>query len=400
MKRLLITANSPGEMAGWVKPLTRAWASHGLGPVDLMLLPCTFATGQEERVARSLPGIDRIYKPWEYAKLFFRDGKDYREGGVLHLGGDLFYTTFLSWRWGLQQRTWSYLWARPFWDTAFQGYFTKDDWGVNWLLKRRIAPSKIHLVGDLVLDSVRQHVSEPVLDRANQISYLPGSRETEVRTLAPFFLKLHALLEKQRPGLRGVLHLSPFLPEDASSRLLEGSPHPKVGGHRGRLDGNRLVGPESELEIATTNGYQRLAESRLAVSIPGTKTAEAGYLRTPVYTLIPLNRPEELPSIGLVGLLDWLPGGSRLKGHLMLRLKGKLGLIAHPNMKAGRALLPEFVDVVEAGDLAGRIGPILNDESLLRSVQEALVDLYSWEPEPAEQIVTMLSPGPLGGRSS
>jgi hypothetical protein len=59
--RLLLTANSPGEMAGWVRPLVKAWRAREVGPADLLLLPCTFATGQEERVARELEGIDRVY---------------------------------------------------------------------------------------------------------------------------------------------------------------------------------------------------------------------------------------------------------------------------------------------------------------------------------------------------
>ena len=386
MSRLLVTANSPGEMSGWVRPVAQAWREAGAGPVDLLLLPCSFATGQEERVARELPGVDRVYRPRDYAKLLWRDGRDYRDGALLHLGGDLMYSALLSWRWKLA--AWSYLWTRPWWNSAFRGFFTKDDWGVRWLAKRKVARDKIHLVGDLVLDSVRQAVpSEPALARDFQVSYLPGSRSIEVRGLTPLCLEVHSLLAKRFPGLRGVLHLSPFLPPEELTELVTASPDPAFGGLRGRRQGDFLHdGVGGGLEIATTGGYQRLSRSLVALSIPGTKTAEAGYLRTPVVTMTPLNRPEHLPSIGLVGLLDLLPKGNLLKGRLMLRLKPKIGLLGQPNMLAGRALLPEVLDEVNGSMLADLLAAQLAEEGRLKLVAEELAMLYPWSAQPARSM--------------
>ena len=96
MSRLLITANSPGEMAGWVRPILHQWHRLGLGPADILLLPCSFATGQEERVARTLPGVDHVYRPGDYFKLLLSEGRRYQGGTLLHLGGDLMYSAFLS----------------------------------------------------------------------------------------------------------------------------------------------------------------------------------------------------------------------------------------------------------------------------------------------------------------
>lgn len=386
--RLLITANSPGEMAGWVRPLVEAWREKNDAPVDILLLPCTFATGQEERVARSLVGVDRVYRPADYLKLLWSWGKDYQKGRLLHLGGDLMYSAFLSWRWGIS--SWSYLWARPWWDNAFEGYFTKDEWGVRWLRKRKVHPEKIHLIGDLVLDAVRQQVAAPVEHRLPQVSYLPGSRPHELALLTPFFLALHKELQKAHPGTSGVLHVSPFQPLSQLEHLLQQPPDPAVGGFQGRLEGNRLKALDVELELALHDGYSRLSQSELAVSIPGTKTAEAGYLRTPLVTLLPLNRPEYLPSIGLVGLLDYLPGGRHLKGRLLLRLKDKIGLLAHPNILAQRALLPEYVERIEVNSMARRLSSILENKKELSEVRRHLEELYSWEPQPARMLVERL----------
>lgn len=389
MKRLLITANSPGEMAGWVVPILKEWHARALGPADILLLPCSFATGEEERVARSLPGVERVYRPSDYLKLWWSQGRDYSNGNLLHLGGDLMYSALLSWRWKI--RSWSYLWARPWWDSAFTGYFTKDEWGVNWLLKRKVTRPKIHLTGDLVLDAVRQHVPHRPPREPAQISYLPGSRSHEVAALAPLFLEVHRRLRQSHPDLKGVLHLSPFLPQERLVTLLESSPDSKVGGIQGTVVQNSLRAEGVELQLATSEHYPLLARSTLAVSIPGTKTAEAGYLRTPVLTIVPLNRPEHLPSIGLVGLLDFLPGGSTLKGRLMLRLKPNLGLLAHPNILAQQPLLPEIVEVMTVELLANAIETELGQKEKLREVSESLEKLYPWDSHPAAALVARMA---------
>ena len=389
MSRLLMTANSPGEMAGWVRPLVKVWRQSGGGPVDLLLLPCTFATGQEERVARELDGVERVYRPWEYTKLLWRDGRDYKDGALLHLGGDLMYSAFLSWRWSL--RAYSYLWTRPWWNSAFQGFFTKDEWGVRWLRKKRAPERKIHLLGDLVLDAVRQEVPEPhVGQRPLQISYLPGSRPQEVKSLTPLLLEVHQTVSRRFPEVKGVLHVSPFIPPAQVHELLTYPPDPALGGTRGHWQDGVLTNGDSHVEVATNDGLRKLSQSAIALSIPGTKTAEAGYLRTPVITMTPLNRPEHLPSIGIVGLLDLLPGGNHLKGQLMLRLKPTIGNLGHPNILAGRALLPEILEVVDADMLASAVTRAIETEGLLESVREDLERLYSWEPHPCRRIVEHL----------
>lgn len=392
MSRLLLTANSPGEMAGWVRPLVKVWRAAGGGPVDLLLLPCTFSTGQEERVARELEGVERVYRPGEYLRLLASRGRDYRDGVLLHLGGDLMYSAFLSWRWGL--RAYSYMWTRPWWNSAFRGFFTKDDWGVRWLRKRKAPEEKIHLTGDLVLDAVRQEVPQPFAGRRPlQISYMPGSRPQEVKSLTPLLLEVHELLTRRYPDLRGVLHLSPFLPPAQTYELIQQPPDPALGGRQGRWEQGVLKSGNCHLEVATSDGLRRLSQSRLALSIPGTKTAEAGYLRTPVITMTPLNRPEHLPSIGLVGLLDLLPGGSHLKGRLMLRLKPTIGNLGQPNLLAGRALLPEILEVVDAAMLADAASRALENEPLLDEVGGELERLYSWQPDPCHKIVEHLLAG-------
>ncbi len=385
--RLLLTANSPGEIAGWVHPFVEAWHKiPDAWPVDLLLLPCTFATGHEGRVARNIPGISKVWRTSDLPRLLLSGGASYRTGALLHFGGDLMYSALLGWRWGLD--CWSYLWTRPWWNRLFKGFFTKDDWGVRWLLERRVPEKKIHLVGDLVLDAVRSKTEEPALARERQISYLPGSRTHELGALTPFFLAIHRRVEESLGPIRGILHLSPFVPPEVWEGLVQSAPDGKLGGERGRLSGKDLttLGEETKLEIVAEGGLAVEGRSLLSVSIPGTKTAEAGYLRTPVLTILPLNRPEKLPSLGVLGLLDLLPGGEHIKGRLLLLGRKRLSYLAHPNIKAQSYLMDELIDELTVESVAEAIVEAISNPSHLEQVQTRLRDLYPWNRHPSAEI--------------
>lgn len=256
------------------------------------------------------------------------------------------------------------------------------------MLKRRAEADKIHCVGDLVLDAVRNQTSEPKLERRARISYLPGSRAWEVAGLSPLFLEAHQLLNQRLGPHQGHLHVSPFIAETGLQALLESPPDPKVGGLQGRYRDGRLesLDGSAALEVVTQGGLETLGQARLSVSIPGTKTAEAGYLRTPVLTIVPLNRPERLPTIGLLGLLDLLPGGSVLKGRLLLRARSKIGFMAQPNIRAQKFLMPEIVAHMNSERLYQEMASALKDKLKLQEVQGELERVFPWESQPAAEM--------------
>ena len=298
------------------------------------------------------------------------------------------YSAFLSWRWGWE--SWSYLWARPWWDSAFRGYLARDNESVQWLLRKRVERQKIHVVGDLVVDSVLAQVPTlPPVD-PNLICLLPGSRRLEAQRGAPFYLGIAERLWLNNPQLQFRIMISPFLAtqrglgEVSPDRLQEYltlPPEPRIGGIRGRLEESNgkyyLATPSGlQVEIVWRDHMQALAPARLALSIPGTKTAEAATLGVPCLTIVPLNCPEQLPAIGLLGLLDWLPGGKHLKGKLLMRLKSSVGLLAQPNQRAGRALMPELVDVLSVESVSAEIENLLSHPQRLQEVRGQLRDLY------------------------
>ncbi len=338
-------------------------------PVEVLLLPCSFATGQEAHVAAEIEGVSRVYTLRELPGILWRGLPG--ETTLLHIGGDLMYSAFLAWRW--RWPAWSYMWTRPWWNGVFQGFFTRNEWGVRWLRKREVPPEKIHRVGDLIADAVWP--AGPPLPEPEEgvVTILPGSRELEVRLLAPFFLAVAELL----PDLRFQLLLSPHIRD--RSRMLEGGPDPRLGGVRGRLEGDTLHGPRSSLSIRT-DGARALAGSQLAVAIPGTKTAEAGVLEVPLLTFIAMNVPEGLPGAGLWGLLGRLPGGASLVGRLLLRGRAKLGIVAQPNLLAGERFMPELVEFLTPPMMAEAIREMLAQPDRLAEMRRRLRGIYadSW----------------------
>lgn len=361
--KVLIAANSPGEVA-WVRSLANQMTHRGW-TCDVLLYPCSFATGQEKQVLSSYAAVEKVWTPGEMTRLWWKEGARYPAGTpLIHLGGDLMYTAMLQWRW--KWRCWSYLWARPWWNPFFEGYFSRNALSTRGLLKRRVDPKRIAEVGDLVVDAVLDAVPETPPGE-DLVTFLPGSRQEEFRHFIPFYARVSEILSERLPNYRFQAVISPFLQPPDMRRLLELPPDPRLEHARGQLQGDAFVCQSGlRLPLIRTQNLQHLARSRLAVTIPGTKTAEAAVLGVPTLTLIPLNCPEFLPAGGLLGLLDWLPGGSHLKGQILLSQRHKVGLLAQPNQLLGEALMPERIDRMSALQVADEIESHLREPDLLR----------------------------------
>ena len=372
--QILITANSPGEVA-WIRPLAEEAGRRGWD-IDVILYPCTFATGKEAEVLRSYPSVGKVWERGELVRLAWSAGRRYPPGTpLIHLGGDLMYTAFLHWRW--KWRCWSYLWARPWWNRAFAGYFSRNQQSTRGLLRRRVAREQILEVGDLVVDAVLGRVPELPRQDEQLITFLPGSRQEEIRHTIPFYSRIAEILLARRPNLRFQAMLSPFLSLEIVKELLERPIDPRMDSSPGRLDGNQYRCQSGfVLPIIRHDSLAHTARSCLAITLPGTKTAEAACLAVPCLTLVPLNCPEWLPYGGLMGLLDWLPGGKEWKGAWLLRQRHKVGLLAQPNQLVGEAAMPEIVDRVSAQGVAREIELLLENPQSLHKIGLRLRQAY------------------------
>jgi hypothetical protein len=91
--RIAITANGPGEFAGWVRPLVAGLRARDPA-VDIHVIgvPDDFATGREAAYVEGLfPGV-HAYPPAAYVRLALgrrADGLPQHVDRVQYLGGDL-----------------------------------------------------------------------------------------------------------------------------------------------------------------------------------------------------------------------------------------------------------------------------------------------------------------------
>ncbi len=91
--RIAITANGPGEFAGWVRPLVAALrARDPATEIHVLGVPDDFATGREAAYVEALfPGV-RAYPPAAYLRLALGravEGLPAQVDRVQYLGGDL-----------------------------------------------------------------------------------------------------------------------------------------------------------------------------------------------------------------------------------------------------------------------------------------------------------------------
>ena len=347
-----ITSNSPGEVTAWVGGVV-PWL-HRLRPewhLRLALVPCPYASGTEPEVARQLAKIDEVLSPWQttltWLGLSPLQRRPADRGLVLFLGGDPWHALLLGKKLG--------------YPTA--GYFEKPSGWARWFNWRASAYAQpdYEEVGNLMVDRLppRMFAEEgPV-----RIGLFPGSRAWQARlTMGPM---LHSAAElRRRWGSRVQCWVvqSPFLPLHSLQKALD-SPFPLgLPTLPGRVEPTRICSDDVDLEIRP-GCPETLHQLDLAVTIPGTNTAELACAGIPFVTL--LHPLAYLGGGGLRGLVERLPLPSAWKVPLRLSKQRRLRFTALPNQVSGRSLVPEVVldrsmdpvvDILSAwiGDTPGR----------------------------------------------
>lgn len=400
--QIVLSANSPGEIWGWVRPLVfavRKRLPHC--PLTLFLFPCAYATGKEVQVAKTLLGFSRVYSPSESLRyIVFGKNPPFtdRERPVLvHCGGDLMYASFLARR--LRARAFAYQWGEKLWDRPISAYLVSHEMQKEILARRGISEDKIRVVGDLVVDAVRLETGNGVVEagaRKLQVAILPGSRPVEIFHMLPFFLRVAERVAEQLPEVRFVLPLSPFVEESEVAeaidsrhpRVLESSPGLLVENERGKF-----IRTSRGLDIAISHGNQVawMRESDCVLTIPGTKSGEAGLLGVPMIVVLPTNRLEVIPYPGIPYLLERIPlVGRRLKRMALSFGLKRLRHVAQPNLLAGRTVVPEIVGNLTPSRVAGELVSLLSDAGRREAIRLELQEIYRGKQGGAHAIVDIL----------
>lgn len=447
MTEVLVTVNSPGEVATWLEPLTRELLPHlGEGRLTVMIPPCTFASGAEARVVRSFLGDDprvRVYEPGQVLAwlVLGRRPPGYRPAGqgvVLFLGGDMVYAAWIARRLGY--RALAYTEGRVRWTGTFERFLLPDDRALE-RAHRRLGPRaeelapRLEVVGDLMVDAAQSRIPpDQVRKRLGLVSgeqvlvLLPGSRATEVRLVLPLYLDGLAALARA-PGaragrpLRAVVALSPFADgEEAlgvARRHLEGAGGWREAGAPGAasagwsglgLPGSRRVvlaervetGRPLRVELVQGASRELMAVADLALTLPGSSTAEMAAFGLPMVVVLPLQWPEEIPLEGLPGLVGGIPAiGPALKRRAVRRLERSIGFVALPNRWTGRAVVPELRGEVSPEAIGRELAAWLDDDprrAALRRELEGLRGEAGAARRVSDRVLTLLKGGAAGPR--
>ncbi|MEO7964841.1 MAG: hypothetical protein ABIT38_13140, partial [Gemmatimonadaceae bacterium] len=250
---------------------------------------------------------------------------------------------------------------------------------------------RIRVVGNLMVDAARLRVPRRSSAReATIVALLPGSRPYFVRQLLPLFLRAAADLARRRPGLRFVLAKSDFVTLREMRECLRPGEERIVPGDDGEVctsaNGERshiVSAAGLHVEILTPEAAMSCAD--VAVTIPGTNTAELAALGIPMLLVLPTYRLHALPLPGIAGHL----GGIPLFGPLIKEAVAR-GYIqtrrfwAHPNLLARELVVPELVGRITAEGIAAAMHDLLTEP--LAALQQRL-RLVMGNPGASERLV-------------
>jgi hypothetical protein len=391
---IVLVSNGPGELSTWVRPLAlrlqrlmplRPAVAGAACSLQLVLVPCPNGTGREHHAAGSWGLFERIVPARQFWELLLqprRFGPWSRQGVVVFLGGDQFWTVLLSARLGYRHLTYAEWVARwPGWNDRIAA--------MGPLAAGRLAPrwaERCTVVGDLMADLSESARSDAPLPEGEWVALLPGSKRAKLRVGVPFLLETADRLAALRPDCRFLLPLAPTTSvEDLLAQA--GAANPIARAYRSGVP--RLLGADlletqagTRLQLVLENpAHSALSQCALALTTVGANTAELAALGVPMLVLVPTQHLNVMQAWdGLAGLLGRLPLLRWLFGVLLTawRLRHR-GFLASPNIAAGRMLVPERVGGITPEGIAAEAADWLAAPERLEGMR---ADLRSLRGQP------------------
>lgn len=398
--RIAISANGPGEVAGWVRPLVRAIYARDPGAeVSLFLVPDDYASGYEAAMARAWFPTARVFEP--KSLLAFSLGRPV-EGAptavdvVQYLGGDLMHAARLHKRLGGVATT--YKFSRARYRQTFVRAFAVDAKNVSELQATGIPDSHIQTVGNLAIDGALIEAEQPLESGAphDGILIMPGSRGHEVEQLIPFFFTAAQRMLRERPTLRLAFGISPFSSLERVRSAIERGGDGRMWSKRGRLVERGEAAFLESLDGSASfpivkNALAAARVARLVLTLPGTKTIEVAALGKPMVSISPANTPEKVAINGPLTYLDRVPlVGPALKGAVVLAYGKRFRYHTQPNMDLNDMTICELHGTLSPGRVARVALERYDDSDWLRSSGQRLGALYSGHAGAADRMARAL----------
>jgi hypothetical protein len=398
--RVVITVNGPGEVSSWLLPFaTELKQQVPAVEICVALMPCVFSTGAELDVIRRLGCVDAVCGVRETLALalrgkippgFRRGNKVYGSAGfVMHLGGEAWLSLAIARRLGLPCHAYV---EKPF---AIQRLFDR----VFFTNFRTIPAAKMGprgmMIGEMMIDAARLRCPKRPArrDRRVTVGLYPGSREKIAAFTLPFLAVVAERMAREREGYDFILAKADFLSLaflKSIPPIDDGRPLEATTLRYSETDGAPSLETEGGLQLPVLSPAEAAGRIDLAVTLPGTNTAEMAALGIPMVVFLPTWWADIAPLPGLAGHVGRVPligkWIKRLGAHLYLR---NLGFTAHPNRRSHRLVVPEVVGPITSADVTAAIysmvdGGLAPIEAELRAIMG--------EPGATKRLVNALRP--------
>jgi hypothetical protein len=398
--RIAFTANGPGEIAGWFRPLVRRLYERDPDlDVYLFCVPDDYATGYEADLARRLYPSAHVYDPKTYLRFAIGRPIENAPRGVdlvQYLGGDLMHAVRVHARLGGTATT--YKFSKKGYREKFARFFAVDEKNVEQLREWRSPDDRIETVGNLAIDGALMEAQQPVESGAPEggILVMPGSRDYEVDNMIPFFFTMALRIVRERPGLPIAFGISPFTPLADVRRAVENGGDPRVFAQRGRLfeDGGAayLTSLDGGVRFPVVrNALAAATRARLAVTLPGTKCIELAALGVPMITITPLNAAELITFNGPLTYLDRIPVvGATLKREVAVQVSKRFRFHTQPNMDANEMVIEELHGTLTPGRVARVALERYDDRAWIQRSRARLSELYAGHVGAADRMAESL----------
>jgi len=383
---LALTANGPGEFAGWVRPLLAAlYARDPALDVRVFCVPDDYASGHEGDYIRSLFPRATAYTPGEYVRFALGRplaGMPAHADRVQYLGGDLMHAARLHDRLGGVAT--AYKFSRKKYAERFRRVFAVDEANMTQLLGWGVPAERITVVGNLVIDGVLGEAAgafggDAESDAARDgVIFFPGSRKHEIEQMFPMFVRAAVQLRRRLPGVPIAFARSPFTTDaELAAALARGGIRVAYGLPAVlAADGASLEAAGER--FAVVKAAMRAAQhARLAISLPGTKVIELAALGVPAIVILPSNAPELAVINGPFQFIDRVPLlGVPVKRTAAVAFAKRFRFVAQPNIDAGREVDLELRGTQLPSRIAHVAAERYADRAWLAETSTALRGLY------------------------
>jgi len=355
--QVVVTVNGPGEVACWLYPLATELKRQIPGVrICVAVVPCTFSTGSEITVIKELPYVDASCSIAETKALILRnklpDGFARKgRGFIIHLGGDSVFTWLLSLRLGLPCFAYA---ERPL---ALQSRF-EDVWYSGFEEIRGAAAKDAKIVGEMMVDAANMRVPDraPLRDGAMTVGLYPGSRDYLAKYFLPFYAAIAEEVAKTHPQVEWMLAKSDFLSLDFLRNLPsihDGRPLDAVELRYEEAAGRQFLVTPKGIRIGIGSADEVGQRAKVALSLPGSNTAELSAIGLPMIITLPTWWTETAPLPGLAGHVGRIPLlGKYIKRFLSYQVLKRLRFLSHPNRRTGRMVVPEVLGRITAPQVA------------------------------------------------